>query len=53
MSSFSGFWRALKALWQWGDQLAPFLETMPRNLAAAGDARRMPVLRGRVGGRGV
>ena len=38
MGSFSGFWRTLKALWAWGDQLAPFLETMPRNLAAAGDA---------------
>ena len=38
MGSFGGFWRALKVLWQWGDQLAPFLEAVPRNLAAAGEA---------------
>ena len=38
MGSFSGFWRTLKVLWTWGDQLAPFFEALPRNLAVAGDA---------------
>jgi len=37
MGSFSGFWRTLKAFWQWGDQLAPFLETLPRSLTAVGE----------------
>ncbi len=41
MASLGGFWRALKALWQWGDQLAPLLEDLPRSLATAGQALKM------------
>ncbi len=38
MGSFSGFWRGLKALWQWGDALAPLMESLPANQAVAGAA---------------